>query len=477
MSSVNRYEKLAGNTVIFAIGSFSAKLMVFLLMPLYTRVLTTHDYGVMDLVVNTANLLTPLVTLSIHEAVIRFGMDKGASRREVLSIGVSTVLSGFTLFLLFIPAFLHFEMISPYTALLYLYVLAAALKSVFAQFVRAAGLVKLYVFDGLMSTGTVILFNVVLLVVFRLGVYGYVTSIIVSNLISVVFLYFAARLRPFVKLSGISRRTRRAMVRYAVPLIPTSIFWWVTNVSDRYMVTYFCGAEINGLYAAAYKIPAMLTVMTAIFYQAWQISAVSEYGQGESTTRFYTHIFASYTGVLFMAGSGLLLLVKPIMWVLVSPSFYSAWEYTPFLVVGEIFSAMVTFLGTFYMAARKSAMVPVAISVGALSNIALNLVLIPRFGAQGAAYATMLCYILAFAVRIVDVRRLVTLDTAPLRMAFSVLCLVLQAAVLMLEVRYQALIQLLLALGVFALNRKALLAIIARALAKVGLLTVPDRTD
>ncbi len=476
---MNRYEKLAGNTVIFAIGSFSAKLMVFLLMPLYTRVLTTHDYGVMDLVVNTANLLTPLVTLSIHEAVIRFGMDKGASRREVLSIGVSTVLSGFTLFLLFIPAFLHFEMISPYTALLYLYVLAAALKSVFAQFVRAAGLVKLYVFDGLMSTGTVILFNVVLLVVFRLGVYGYVTSIIVSNLISVVFLYFAARLRPFVKLSGISRRTRRAMVRYAVPLIPTSIFWWVTNVSDRYMVTYFCGAEINGLYAAAYKIPAMLTVMTAIFYQAWQISAVSEYGQGESTTRFYTHIFASYTGVLFMAGSGLLLLVKPIMWVLVSPSFSFGLGVHALSGGGslEIFSAMVSFLGTFYMAARKSAMVPVAISVGALSNIALNLVLIPRFGAQGAAYATMLCYILAFAVRIVDVRRLVTLDTAPLRMAFSVLCLVLQAAVLMLEVRYQALIQLLLALGVFALNRKALLAIIARALAKVGLLTVPDRTD
>ncbi len=471
---MNRYEKLANNTVIFAIGSFSSKLMVFLLMPLYTRVLTKGDYGVMDLIVNTANLVTPFVMLSINEAVIRFGMEKSSQKKDVLSVGVTTILAGFGVFLLFIPAFLYFEIISPYTALIYLYVLAAALKSVFAQFVRSTGLVRLYVVDGIMGTGTVILFNILLLVVAKLGVTGYVMSIIISNMISIFFLFFAARLGQFLKFRRISKETRKAMLLYAIPLIPTSVFWWITNVSDRYIVTYFCGTEVNGLYAVAYKIPALITIMTSIFYQAWQLSAVSEYGQGDRTSRFYTNIFASYTSVLFMAGSGILLLVKPITALLVSPAFYLSWRYTPFLVMSEIFSAMVTFLGTFYMAAKKNATVPVAIFVGALSNIILNIWLVPKYGAMGAAFATLICYILAFLVRVVDIQRFATFDMSPMRMAFSMLFITIQAAVLILEIPYQVLIQLLLITGVFVLNRKSLLAIAAQLLAKVGIIRITD---
>ena len=74
---MNKYKKLIGNTVIFAIGSFSSKLLVFLLMPLYTRVLTTSDYGVMDIIVNTSNLMIPSLMLTI---------TMGISRLEVLTI-------------------------------------------------------------------------------------------------------------------------------------------------------------------------------------------------------------------------------------------------------------------------------------------------------------------------------------------------------------------------------------------------------
>lgn len=92
---MNKYKKLIGNTVIFAIGSFSSKLLVFLLMPLYTRVLTTSDYGVMDIIVNTSNLLIPIVMVSINEGIIRFGLDRRSARATSSPPGWGCAWRGF----------------------------------------------------------------------------------------------------------------------------------------------------------------------------------------------------------------------------------------------------------------------------------------------------------------------------------------------------------------------------------------------
>ena len=62
---MDKYKKLISNTVIFAIGTFSSKVLVFLLMPLYTRVLSDAEYGITDLIVQTGNLLLPLASLGI----------------------------------------------------------------------------------------------------------------------------------------------------------------------------------------------------------------------------------------------------------------------------------------------------------------------------------------------------------------------------------------------------------------------------
>ena len=67
----NKYTTLISNTIIFALGTFGSKLLVFLLMPLYTSVLTTAEYGAMDVVVNVSNMLLPLVIVSINDGVIR----------------------------------------------------------------------------------------------------------------------------------------------------------------------------------------------------------------------------------------------------------------------------------------------------------------------------------------------------------------------------------------------------------------------
>jgi O-antigen/teichoic acid export membrane protein len=428
-----RYRKLLGNTVIFAIGSFSSKALVLLLMPLYTRFLTDAQYGAADLITTTSNLLAPFVMLSINEAVIRFGMDKNARRDRVFSAGLAVLIAGFAVFLLLSPVMLGIKLLSSYTFLIYLYVFAACFKGITAQFVRAVGQVRLYAFDGFLATLSTVILNVFFLVKFSLGATGYVLSIIISNLISVAFLFKAGGLAKYVNLRRIDKGLLGAMLRYSVPLIPTTMFWWITMASDRYFVTWHLGEGANGLYAAAHKLPAVITLVSLVFYQAWQISAVSESEMGVRTTRFYNRIFEYYNCLLFLAASGIILLCRPFTAVWLSASFYESWRYVPFLTVAEVFSTLVTFLGTFYMVSKKNATVPLAIAIGALTNIALNYIFVPIYGALGAAATTVASYCIAYLSRAIDVRRVVKLRIRPLRTGLSLLVLLGQSVLLLAE--------------------------------------------
>ena len=101
---MNRYKKLLSNTVLFAIGTFSSKALVFLLMPLYTAVLSTEEYGTVDLIMQAGNLLLPLVSVGIINAIVRFGLDSSVRKSDVFTVGLMTVFCGF-LVLLFLPQY------------------------------------------------------------------------------------------------------------------------------------------------------------------------------------------------------------------------------------------------------------------------------------------------------------------------------------------------------------------------------------
>ncbi len=457
-----------GNTLIFAIGSFSSKLIVFLMMRYYTEILAPAQYSVADRITSTANLLMPFVMLSINEAVIRFGMDRSLRKSDVFTIGLKTVLAGFGVFLVCSPLMLFFRLLSPYIALIAVFVLFGMLKSVTAQFVRASGMVRLFVLDGFVSTATTIGFNILFLSVFGWGVRGYVLATVASNILSVVALFITARLYRFVDWKAKNPGLRREMLRYSVPLIPTTMFWWITNVSDRYVVTWFWGEGANGLYAAAAKLPNLLTIVSAIFYQAWQLSAVGE-KDSEDALSFYSEVYEYYMTLLFLAGSGLLMLLRPITGFYLAKAYYEGWQFSTFLILGEVFSSMVTFLGTFYMVEKRNATVPVAIAAGAVSNILLNLLLVPRFGPLAAAFTTFVSYLLAFGVRAVDVRRVVPVDMRPVRCAVNLALLLIQMGLMFYPKTAGFLFQLLMLAVVALYNLRPALRMLEGMLSRLGL--------
>ena len=99
---MDKYKKLASNTLIFAIGTFSSKILSFLLMPFVTRMMGTGDYGSADLVQQTVNVLIPVVTLQVNSAALRFALDKAVDKSDVFRLELGQLLQVLRFFL-FLP--------------------------------------------------------------------------------------------------------------------------------------------------------------------------------------------------------------------------------------------------------------------------------------------------------------------------------------------------------------------------------------
>lgn len=410
---MDKYKKLAANTIIFAIGTFSSKALSFLLMPFVTRMMTTADYGAADLIQQTVNVLIPIVTLQVNSAALRFALDNATDKRDVLTVGIRTTLAGFTVFLLLAYPISFIKIndfrLGDYILLIILFVLVSGFRQLCQQFVRGSGNVKLFAVDGIIATATTLIFTFVFLAVFKWGVTGYILAIIASDACSVIFFTVTAKLYKFVKLKGLKKGVAGQMLKYCVPLIPTVILWWITNVSDRYMITYFIGSSANGLYTAASKIPNFVILFSQIFIDAWQLSAVDEY-DSEGRAEFFTKVFRVYSGGVFAVGSALILFCQIFTKILVAPSYYDSWKYVPILIIATTYSCIVNFMASVYMAEKKSTMSLVTAMTGAVTNIILNLVFIPKIGANGAAIATVCAFLMVFVTRGINIRKYIKID-------------------------------------------------------------------
>lgn len=430
---MNKYQTLAANTLLISIGTFGSKLLVFLMVRFYTGYLTPAEYGTADLITQTANLLIPLVSLDITEAVFRFAADRQGGREDAFNVGLRTIAIGSAGLLLVIALLWEIPAVRAYGLLLATFVIASCGHALCAHFVRARGNTALFAMQGLLNTALFIGLNVLFLAVFRWGVRGYVLSTTVANLLTMAVLVLRAKLWRYVRLSP-NPELRRQMLRYCIPLIPTAIFWWIMGVSDRYMVKWFLGGAANGIYAVAYKIPTILTILATVFMDAWQLSAITESsGDRESHLQFYGKIWETFASAIFLGAGGIIAFSPLLIRILADEPYFSAWRYIPMLTLSMVAAAFSSFMGSVYVVTKKSTASFWMSLVGAGTNILLNLWLIPEIGIQGAATATFASCLAVFLIRLVNARRLLPFPLSGGKLALGVGVLLAQTAFILLR--------------------------------------------
>ena len=396
----NKNKNLLNNIGILTISNFSSKILVFLLVPLYTRVLSTSEYGIYDLVITTISLLFPIITCNIIDAVMRFMMDNHYKKNDVVTIGIRYISFGILIFLIFLIFIkkLNYIIISDLYMYIFLYYVFYSLYQYMIQVSKGLEEVKYMGIAGVLGTVSMIIFNLLFLLVFNLKINGFFLANILSQTIPSVYLFIKIKLWKYIDLKSWNKKLNHEMLDYCVPLIITVVGWWINSGSDRYIVTLFCGIAANGLLSIAYKIPTILNTFQGIFIQAWQISAIKEYGS-QDTKKFYGDIFITVNLLMCIICSWLIILTRPIASLIYSNGFYIAWKYVPFLLLSSVFNSASGLLGAILSAKKNSRAMMWSAIIGCVANIFLNILLVSLIGIQGAVISTAICSYMIYYVR------------------------------------------------------------------------------
>lgn len=228
---MDRYKKLFSNSIVFSVGNLGSKMITFLMVPLYTRFLTTSQYGNSDVISTIVSLLTPILTLSIIEAVFRFALDDESDNGQVLTNGFFISLSSFIVFLFVLPFIRNIN----YGIYIVLLTYASALESTLQQFARGIGKSTLYAATGIVMTIATVLSNLLLIVVMGWQLQGYLASIVVAQFAGMIFLVWRLKAWRYISIKNINLDLAKRMLVYSIPLIPNMVSWWLSNSAIRYL--------------------------------------------------------------------------------------------------------------------------------------------------------------------------------------------------------------------------------------------------
>lgn len=400
---MGNYKQLTKNTLIFAIGSLSVKAIQFFLMPLITSAMTARDYGTSESLISLVELIIPLFTLGLQDAVFRFTMREDVSSKSILSSTLAVFAGGLVFILMgagLAMLKLDFRLCLCFGAVY----ICVSLSNIFGQFVRGIGRIKTFAFSGILQA--LVLAGATSIFVYwkRMGTYGYLISLILAYTSSLSVLFFIGGVYKNISFKAFDKSVLKQMLTYGLPLIPNAISWWFIQVVNRYIIIYFCGSAQSGLYIATSRIATLINICGTIFLQAWTIAAVQSIND-KNKGEFNSTVFKYYASFLQIAATCLLFILPFVSRFLLKGEFADSWNYSAVGIFTAILSCYASFFGAYYGAAMKNKMVLVSTLVGAISNTVACLALTPFIGIGGAYFAGMIGYFVLAMVRIFNSRR------------------------------------------------------------------------
>lgn len=387
---MSEYRNLAKNTVIFAVGQFSVKVIQFFLMPLLTVAMTTEDYGSAETIASMVELLIPLFTLGLQDAVFRFCMRKDMDGKAVLSSTMAVVAVGG---LLIIGAaaiaiiFWEYQLCILF-ALLYV---GYSLSNIWGQYIRGVGKIKTFAACGVLQALALAGGMATFVYWLQWGAVGYLLSMVLAYFCSLLPMFFIGQIYRNISFKAIDKDVLKQMLKFALPLIPNAISWWFIQVVNRYLIVFFNGESAAGLFISSAKIATIINILGTVFMQAWTISAVRSLDDKQKG-EFNSHIYSIFSAFIQFVALIVLLILPFLSKFLLQGEFYVAWRYSAFAIFTAILSCYASFFGAFYGANMNTKMNMFSTLTAAIVNTLSGLLLVWKFGVIGALYASMLAY-------------------------------------------------------------------------------------
>lgn len=400
-------KRLAKNTLIFAIGTFGSKVLSFLIVPLYSYFIKAETFGIYDLIVTTVTMFTPIITLQISDGVYRWLIDGPDDKDEIIASTIKLLIACICISSCFYVAACVMINI-PFAFETWIFAVTMIAYGVIQQIIRGLGENKLYSYVGILYTFLLLTINLLGLVILRIGIEVLFYSSSIASVVCCVIFLNKLEIVKIIRVK-INYTITKNMIRYSFPLIPNTICWWVINSVDRYMIRFYLGADSNGIYSMSTKYPAIVTMITSIFYLAWQESAIKEYDT-PNRNQFFSTVFNKYNKILLSTVIVCIPFIKAFLMLIMEESYKIAWRYTGFLMIGCSFSALATFLGIGYNISKDTQKALYTTSVAAITDAMINLFFMKKYGLQTASFSTFISYFMLFIIRMFDCREYFKLD-------------------------------------------------------------------
>lgn len=400
----NKNRELLSGTVIYAIGGFGTKILSFLFVPLYTYYILPAKMGVYDLILTTVSLLTPVVTIQIGDAAYRWLIGQEGKREDYL--GVAYKLLFYHIAIIAVILFL-IEWITgyPYIGYFFIILTGSAVFNTVQKMLRGVKNQKLFAGSGIVYTAVFLTLNIIQICFMGKGMEGMLLSSAAAYLAGTLAALLGERKIRYFPGKELFQKSQieKEMIRFALPLIPNQLSWWVVNWSDRYIVKTFLGNEWNGIYSISYKFPTVLQSVLSLFTNSWQDVSISD--KEENQGSYYSEVFDKYSVLVFT----LVLMAIPISRIYVhlfmSEQYQASADYIAFLYLGSAFQSFAAYFGAGYLKSGNTKGASVTSIYGALINIAVNLLLIHSWGLQAAAFSTFLGFLVMWIVRVRQTRK------------------------------------------------------------------------
>ena len=405
---MSRKTELAKNTAILTVGRLCTQCISFFLLPLYTAILSTEEYGTFDLLVTYSTLLIPLVNWQLDQGLFRYMLDCRGKKEEQGKLFSTLLFSSTMQCVVYIVLF---TIIEPFLKIenayfLLIYVVLQVYTSLLLQFVRGLGYSIKYTIASFISASSTTVLNVIALVLLRTGLQGLFMSTLVAQLLTLVYLVFSSKSYEYLSFKNIQIKTFRSVCTYSIPLIPNNLAWWVVNASDRTIIAHFLGTAANGIYSVANKFPNVFIQFYNILNLSWT-ETVSLHFNDEDRDEFLTETMTSLFKLFAAACFGMVACMPFVYPILVNPKYGAAYNQILILMYAMLFRVLVGLYSCVYVAQKNAKKIAYTSISAAIINITVDLLLINKIQVFAASISTLVAFLSMFIIRYIDVNKTV----------------------------------------------------------------------
>ena len=408
---------LSKNTLIYGLGHILARLVTFLLLPLYTNTFTPDQYGIISLAYVIMGFMSVVMHYGLDAVLMKRYIESDFKEKTVYfsSAWVSFFITSisFGVIISFLRKFLAPILLGTNDDRLILlvgWIIALDVMWSVPQLIfRAEEKSFIYIIFSLTNVIGSLILNILLVVHYEMGIYGVLLSnFIISSILFIITIPFVYNRINFSKASLAVWRT---MMKFGLPFLPSGIFAMMMELADRYILKQMTDLYMVGIYGSGYKLGMLMMLIVMGFNMAWQPFYLKTGKQDENKplySRINTYVF-TFLGFIWII---LNLWVHDLVRIefggisLYGSQYWPSVSLVPWISLGYVFYGLylLQLPGVFYQ--EKSLWIATSRAIGAISNIVLNIYMIPIYGVEGAAIATCLSFIIMFIIMFIINRRL-----------------------------------------------------------------------